>query len=81
VLFFDVKGETSFLDDNVVEGGRQKVRNFQRSEHMLRFYGVTRCYDSHMRTVIADLSEAPYPAVIVANSAVSDITRSVLLLC
>jgi len=77
----------TFLGDELVEGGTlgimsngkgyTEVRHFQRPYYMLRFYFITRCYSSYMETIIADLSQHPYPDVIIINSCLWDITRSV----
>lgn len=82
---FCVQGERRFLSDELVEGGEldqmtngknyREVRQFHRPNYLLRFYFITRCYNSYVATVIADLLSSPRPDVIIMNSCLWDITR------
>ena len=53
-----------------------EVRNYQ-ADYMMRFYFVTRCYNSYVETVIADLCKPPHPDVVIMNSCLWDLTRLV----
>lgn len=79
------QGEESFLGDELIEGGSKgmmtngkdyrEVRQFQRPRHLIRFYFITRVYNSYVETVLADLAKDPVPDVIIMNSCLWDITR------
>ena len=57
--------------------GSTLICNFRRDHYMMRFCFVTRCSSSYVETVIADLSRHPYPDIIIMNSCLWDMTRSV----
>eukprot|EP00066_Takifugu_rubripes_P015638 XP_011604904.1 PREDICTED: PC-esterase domain-containing protein 1A-like isoform X1 [Takifugu rubripes] len=79
------KGEMSFEQDSIVEGGRLKemhngteyreVRQFRSDHHLVRFYFVTRIYSCYMRSVLEDFRSGLKPDVVVVNSCVWDISR------
>ncbi|XP_021355618.1 PC-esterase domain-containing protein 1A-like [Mizuhopecten yessoensis] len=79
------KGEFSFVNDELVEGGKKakmcngkgyrEVRQFQTDYHLVRFYFVTRCYNTYMESILADLSCDPQPDLVVMNSCLWDISR------
>ncbi|CAG5130592.1 unnamed protein product [Candidula unifasciata] len=81
------KGETSFLDDELVEGGSMKkmsngtnyreVRQYKTDVHLIRFYFVTRCYNLYMESILDDLQQSPFPDILIMNSCLWDITRYV----
>ncbi|ESO04575.1 hypothetical protein HELRODRAFT_78799, partial [Helobdella robusta] len=76
------KGEISFLGDQLVEGGVQtngieykEIREFCTSRILLRFYFVTRCFNSYVETVLADLHFHEKPDILILNSCLWDINR------
>lgn len=79
------KGEKSFLGDQLIEGGvmgqmtngknYREVRQYQDDDYLIRFYFVTRSYNSYVETVLADFYYTPFPDVILTNSCLWDITR------
>jgi hypothetical protein len=84
-LCFFFQGEYSFRGDKLIEGGRmaemtngknyREVRQYQTDQFLIRFYFVTRSYNSYVETILADLFYKPYPDVVIANSCLWDITR------
>ncbi|XP_068443498.1 PC-esterase domain-containing protein 1A [Clinocottus analis] len=79
------KGEQSFEQDSLVEGGSlnrmhngtgyKEVRQFQSAHHLVRFYFVTRVYSPYMQSILEDLRTGLKPDVIIFNSCVWDISR------
>lgn len=79
------KGEFSFNGDQLIEGGQKgemhngksyrEIRQYQTDHNLLRFYFVTRCYNTYMESILADLCKEPRPDVIIMNSCLWDITR------
>ncbi|XP_070539798.1 PC-esterase domain-containing protein 1A-like [Ptychodera flava] len=79
------KGELSFSQDRLLEGGKmgelhnginyREVRQYQTDYHLLRFYFLTRVYGKYVETVLSDLMEGPEPDVVIMNSCLWDITR------
>ncbi|XP_041370527.1 PC-esterase domain-containing protein 1A-like [Gigantopelta aegis] len=79
------KGEVSFENDKLIEGGQKgrmtngtsyrEVRQYRTDHHLVRFYFVTRCYNKYVRTVLADLGNEPQPDVVIMNSCLWDISR------
>lgn len=79
------KGEFSFMGDELIEGGQKnkmtngisykEVRQYQTNVHLVRFYFMTRCYNSYTETILRDLKEGPSPDLVIMNSCLWDITR------
>ncbi|XP_071828620.1 PC-esterase domain-containing protein 1B-like [Apostichopus japonicus] len=80
------KGEETFMNDRLIEGGMKgvmtnginyrEVRQYLTDTHLIRFYFVTRIHNSYWREVIfRDLCGEPKPDVIVMNSCLWDISR------
>ncbi|KAK1889799.1 PC-esterase domain containing protein 1A [Dissostichus eleginoides] len=79
------KGEFSFEQDLLVEGGRlgpltngtgyREVRQYRSDHHLLRFYFLTRIYSPYMESILEDLREGLKPDVVIVSSCVWDITR------
>ncbi|XP_034092533.1 PC-esterase domain-containing protein 1A-like [Gymnodraco acuticeps] len=79
------KGEFSFEQDRLVEGGRlgpltngtgyREVRQYHSDHHLLRFYFLTRIYSPYMESILEDLREGLKPDVVIVSSCVWDITR------
>ncbi|XP_033962022.1 PC-esterase domain-containing protein 1A-like [Pseudochaenichthys georgianus] len=79
------KGEFSFEQDCLVEGGRlgpltngtgyREVRQYRSDHHLLRFYFLTRIYSPYMESILEDLREGLKPDVVIVSSCVWDITR------
>ena len=75
----------SFSGDKLIEGGQlgemtngvkyREVRQYQTDYHLVRFYFVTRCYNSYIESILADLSDDPLPDVVMMNSCLWDISR------
>lgn len=74
-----------FLNDELIEGGEKmemtngkkyrEVRQYCGPNHLVRFYFVTRIYNSYMETILADLVSGPPPDVVIVNSCLWDISR------
>ncbi|BFZ01135.1 hypothetical protein BsWGS_04175 [Bradybaena similaris] len=79
------KGERSFMQDELVEGGSmekmsnginyREVRQYRTDFHLVRFYFVTRCYNVYVESILKDLQQAPLPDIVIMNSCLWDITR------
>lgn len=79
------KGEFSFQNDELIEGGKKgemnngtsyrEVRQYQSDFNLIRFYFVTRCYNNYMESILSDLSQDPKPDVVMMNSCLWDISR------
>ncbi|KAK5876046.1 hypothetical protein CesoFtcFv8_027054 [Champsocephalus esox] len=79
------KGEMSFEEDCLVEGGckslmhngtgYREVRQYQSDHHLVRFYFVTRIYSSYMKSILEDFRNGLKPDVLIVNSCVWDISR------
>uniref|UniRef100_A0A8C6KCS9 Family with sequence similarity 113 n=1 Tax=Nothobranchius furzeri TaxID=105023 RepID=A0A8C6KCS9_NOTFU len=79
------KGEMSFEQDRLVEGGclnvmtngteYKEVREFRSDHHMVRFYFVTRVFSWYMQSIMEDFRRGLKPDVIIINSCVWDISR------
>uniref|UniRef100_A0A8C6WIS2 Family with sequence similarity 113 n=1 Tax=Neogobius melanostomus TaxID=47308 RepID=A0A8C6WIS2_9GOBI len=79
------KGEQSFQQDCLVEGGSlgalhngteyREVRQYQSDHHLLRFYFITRIYSTYMKSILSDFRRGPKPDVVIVNSCVWDISR------
>ncbi|XP_061184626.1 PC-esterase domain-containing protein 1A-like [Saccostrea echinata] len=79
------KGEMSFERDELIEGGRKglmsngvnyrEIRQYHRENHLIRFYFVTRCYNTYMESILSDISKDPKPDIIIMNSCLWDISR------
>ncbi|XP_059173121.1 PC-esterase domain-containing protein 1B-like [Physella acuta] len=81
------KGEFSFLNDELIEGGQKgtmsngisykEVREYVTNVHLVRFYFVTRCYNSYVETLLKDLAKDKLgqPDIIILNSCLWDISR------
>ncbi|KAJ4949516.1 hypothetical protein JOQ06_021027 [Pogonophryne albipinna] len=78
------KGEMSFEEDCLVEGGckslmhngtgYREVRQYQSDHHLVRFYFVTRIYSSYMKSILEDFRNGLKPDVLIVNSCVWDIS-------
>ncbi|CAK6443529.1 unnamed protein product [Pipistrellus nathusii] len=89
LLTFDqlkVKGEPSFEQDKLVEGGTKdimsnstsyrEVREFCTGHHLVRFYFLTRVYSEYVRAVLEELQAHEHtPDLVVMNSCLWDISR------
>ncbi|KAM7365964.1 hypothetical protein PAMP_015439 [Pampus punctatissimus] len=79
------KGEFSFEQDILVEGGRlgtmtngteyKEVRQYRSDHHLLRFYFLTRIYSPYMESILEDFRKGLKPDVIIVSSCAWDITR------
>ncbi|KAM6949593.1 PC-esterase domain-containing protein 1A-like [Aplochiton taeniatus] len=79
------KGELSFEQDCLVEGGRlwpmtngteyREVRQFRTDHHLVRFYFLTRLYSPYMESVLQDFRHGLKPDVILINSCIWDVSR------
>ncbi|XP_041635537.1 PC-esterase domain-containing protein 1A [Cheilinus undulatus] len=79
------KGEFSFEQDLLIEGGRlgamnngteyKEVRQYRSDHHLLRFYFLTRIFSSYMKSVLEDFKRGIKPDVIIVSSCVWDISR------
>ncbi|XP_076103356.1 PC-esterase domain-containing protein 1A-like [Mytilus galloprovincialis] len=79
------KGEFSFIGDQLIEGGQKgvmtngknyrEIRQYQTDYNLIRFYFVTRCYNTYIESILSDLTEDPKPDVVIMNSCLWDITR------
>ncbi|XP_034301746.2 PC-esterase domain-containing protein 1A [Magallana gigas] len=79
------KGEMSFERDELIEGGRKgkmsngvnyrEIRQYHRENHLIRFYFVTRCFNTYVESILSDLSRDPKPDIILMNSCLWDISR------
>ena len=73
------------MGDDLIEGGKKdkmtngitykEIRQYHTDEHLVRFYFMTRCYNSYFETILKDLKEEPIPDVVIMNSCLWDITR------
>ena len=80
-----LQGEMTFEKDELIEGGRKgvmvngvnyrEVRQYKTNSHLIRFYFTTRCYNTYMESVLADLKQNPQPDVVFMNSCLWDISR------
>ncbi|XP_072030805.1 uncharacterized protein [Amphiura filiformis] len=79
------KGEHSFMDDQLLHGGRKgkmmngvnyrEVRQYKTDYHLIRFYFVTRVHNKYVESIWEDLSGEPRPDVIIMNSCLWDVSR------
>ncbi|KAL6118911.1 pced1a [Pungitius sinensis] len=79
------KGEFSFKQDVLVEGGRlgpmtngteyREVRQYRSDHHLVRFYFLTRIYSPYMESILEDFRQGLKPDILVVSSCVWDITR------
>ncbi|CAM4551563.1 unnamed protein product [Lepidochelys olivacea] len=79
------KGELSFENDCLVEGGMlgeltngthyKEVRQYRTDHHLVRFYFVTRVYSDYMESILADFQAGPQPDVVIINSCLWDVSR------
>ncbi|XP_038071046.1 PC-esterase domain-containing protein 1A-like [Patiria miniata] len=79
------KGELSFMDDVLIEGGKKEemnnginyreVRQYKTDYHLVRFYFVTRVYNKYVESIFVDLEKDPQPDVVLMNSCLWDISR------
>ncbi|XP_045685215.1 PC-esterase domain-containing protein 1B isoform X1 [Phyllostomus hastatus] len=81
-----VKGELSFEQDKLVNGGQKaamhngtnyrEVREFCTSHHLVRFYFLTRVYNSYVQGILKELQSSEHsPDVVIINSCLWDISR------
>lgn len=86
-----LQGEFTFSGDKLVEGGQydemtngvkyREVRQYQTDFHLVRFYFVTRCYNSYVESILSDLAKEPQPDVVLINSCLWDISRYLTSIC
>ncbi|XP_060887974.1 PC-esterase domain-containing protein 1A [Labrus mixtus] len=79
------KGEISFEQDFLIEGGRlgfmnngteyREVRQYRSDHHLMRFYFLTRVFSSYMKSILEDFRRGIKPDVIIVSSCVWDISR------
>ncbi|KAG8544790.1 hypothetical protein GDO81_021842 [Engystomops pustulosus] len=79
------KGEMSFENDALVEGGSlnemhngttyREVRQYRTGHHLVRFYFLTRVYSTYLESVLSDFQRGPQPDVVMVNSCVWDLMR------
>ncbi|XP_061664601.1 PC-esterase domain-containing protein 1A [Syngnathoides biaculeatus] len=79
------KGEMSFEQDWLVEGGRlgqmhngtgyREVRQYRSAHHLVRFYFVTRIYSEYTKSIMEDFRHGLKPDLLIVNSCVWDISR------
>uniref|UniRef100_A0A672RNK4 PC-esterase domain-containing protein 1A-like n=1 Tax=Sinocyclocheilus grahami TaxID=75366 RepID=A0A672RNK4_SINGR len=79
------KGEFSFEQDCLVEGGRlgemnngtayKEVRQYRTDHHLIRFYFVTRVFSRSMERILTDFETGMKPDLVIVNSCVWDISR------
>ncbi|XP_077399970.1 PC-esterase domain-containing protein 1A isoform X2 [Vanacampus margaritifer] len=79
------KGERSFEEDYLVEGGclsrmtngtgYREVRQYQSRHHLVRFYFVTSIYSDYMKSIMEDFRHGFKPDLVIVNSCVWDISR------
>ena len=79
-----IKGEESFQEDELLEGGVKtglhngtnytEVRKYTQDNTIIMFYFVTRCYGEYMQSILDDFKLEP-PDVIIMNSCLWDLHR------
>ncbi|XP_063042952.1 PC-esterase domain-containing protein 1A-like [Engraulis encrasicolus] len=79
------KGEATFENDTLLEGGRlaqmtngteyREVRQYTSDHHLIRFYFITRVYSDHMKKILEELENGLKPDLVIVNSCVWDISR------
>ncbi|XP_055472479.1 PC-esterase domain-containing protein 1B-like [Psammomys obesus] len=80
------KGELSFEQDVLLEGGRwgglhngthyREVRQFCSGRHLVRFYFLTRAYSPYVEDILQQLHWGDYtPDLVVVNSCLWDLSR------
>ncbi|XP_069833222.1 PC-esterase domain-containing protein 1A-like isoform X2 [Dendropsophus ebraccatus] len=79
------KGELSFANDALVEGGvlnemhngttYREVRQYRTGHYLVRFYFLTRAYSDYLESVLSDFKSGPQPDVVIVNSCVWDLMR------
>lgn len=79
------QGESSFNNDELIEGGcmesmtnglsYREIRQYKTNVYLIRFYFVTRCYNRYVESILNDLSDSPKPDILIMNSCLWDITR------
>ncbi|XP_075038963.1 PC-esterase domain-containing protein 1A-like isoform X2 [Mixophyes fleayi] len=79
------KGEKTFANDTLVEGGElnemhngtsfREVRQYRTGYHLVRFYFLTRVYSTYLESVLSDFQSGLQPDVLIVNSCIWDISR------
>ncbi|XP_070612944.1 PC-esterase domain-containing protein 1A isoform X2 [Erythrolamprus reginae] len=79
------KGELSFENDHLIEGGvldglhngtrYREVRQYRTRYHLVRFYFLTRIYSDYFESILRDFVAGPQPDVLIINSCVWDLSR------
>uniref|UniRef100_A0A671S0Y2 Family with sequence similarity 113 n=1 Tax=Sinocyclocheilus anshuiensis TaxID=1608454 RepID=A0A671S0Y2_9TELE len=79
------KGEFSFEQDCLVEGGRlgemnngtayKEVRQYRTDHHLIRFYFVTRVFSRYMESILTDFETGMKPDLVIVNSCLSTAIR------
>jgi hypothetical protein len=77
----------SFMNDELIEGGVKaslnnginytEARQYVTNYYLIRFYFVTRCYNQYVESILKDLCSGPRPDLVIMNSCLWDMTRSV----
>ncbi|CAJ0954217.1 unnamed protein product, partial [Ranitomeya imitator] len=84
-LAHEFKGEFTFENDSLIEGGQlnemtnettfREVRQYRSGHHLVRFYFLTRVYSAYLESILSDFQSGPQPDVLIANSCVWDLNR------
>lgn len=80
------KGELSFEQDKLLEGGQtgpmhnrtnyREVRQYCSGHHLVRFYFLTRVYSEYVQAILKELQSSKHtPDVVIINSCLWDISR------
>ncbi|KAG8547442.1 hypothetical protein GDO81_028330 [Engystomops pustulosus] len=79
------RGEMSFENDTLVEGGSleqmhngttyREVRQYRTGHHLVRFYFLTRVYSTYLESVLSDFQRGPQPDLVIVNSCIWDVNR------
>ncbi|XP_076439723.1 uncharacterized protein LOC143279539 [Babylonia areolata] len=79
------KGELTFRNDTLVEGGVKgelcngvsytEQREYQTPSHLVQFNFITRCYNQYIESILQKISTGPAPDLLVMNSCLWDLTR------
>nr|DBA34143.1 TPA: hypothetical protein GDO54_001738 [Pyxicephalus adspersus] len=79
------KGEMSFANDTLVEGGSlgemhngityREVSQYRTDHHLVRFYFQNHVYSEYIESVLADFEQGPQPNVVIINSCIWDAIR------
>ncbi|XP_041368103.1 PC-esterase domain-containing protein 1A-like [Gigantopelta aegis] len=80
-----MKGEMHFEGDELIAGGVKarlnngvnfrEVREYKTDHHWIKYYFITRCYNTYIETILEELAKEPQPDVLLVNSSLWDVTR------